>query len=108
LSQPDEHPTAEHRSSNPRLILFVAGDERNSRIAKDNLARICREMPDIRCEVRIVDVLQDFETAQKYNILLTPSLLVIDSPPPTMIVGNLNDMEEVWKALQSGKPKNIT
>jgi len=26
-----------------RLVLFVAGDERNSRIARENLERICRE-----------------------------------------------------------------
>jgi circadian clock protein KaiB len=83
-----------------RFILFVAGDERNSRIAKNNLARICKDILVGRCEVELVDVMQDFAAALKYNILLTPSLLVVAPPPQVMIVGNLDDMEEVSAALQ--------
>jgi hypothetical protein len=79
-------------------MLFVAGEEHNSRTAKNNLARICRAIGD-RCEVQLVDVMQDFESALKYNILLTPSLLVVEPPPQVVIVGNLNDPAEVRAAL---------
>jgi len=46
-----------------RFILFVAGDEPNSRAARGNLAELCNEDLHGRCEVAIVDVLQDFAAA---------------------------------------------
>lgn len=100
--------TPEQKSSKFRLILFVAGEEQNSRIAKENLSRICRDMLGGRCEVQLVDVLQDFDTALNYNILLTPSLLVIEPPPQILIVGNLNDMAEVRATLQVDNRKKLT
>lgn len=102
MTQPQTPATARPQPPKFRLILFVAGDEHNSRIAKENLALICRDILDSRCEAQIVDVLQDFAAAVKYNILLTPSLLVVEPPPELLIIGNLNDLEEVRAALQAG------
>jgi len=103
MNQPQKPETAEGQPPKFRFILFVAGDERNSRVAKENLARVCRDIPDDRCEVQVVDVLQDFDFALKHNILLTPSLLVVEPPPQVMIVGTLDEMAEVRAALQVGK-----
>ncbi len=107
MDQPQEPQSAKQHSPKSRLILFVAGDERNSRLAKENLARICRDMLAGRCEVQYVDVVEDFDTAQKFNILLTPTLLVVEPRPQVMIVGNLSDMEEVCAALRVGYRKEL-
>lgn len=101
MTQANQSENSEQPSAKLRLMLFVAGEEHNSRIAKDNLARICRGIED-RCKVQLVDVMQDFEAALKYNILLTPSLLVVEPSPQVVIVGNLNDPAEVQAALGIG------
>ncbi len=82
-----------------RLILFVAGDERNSRIARENLGRICTEDLDGRCQVQVMDVLEDFSLAAAHQILLTPALLVLEPEPETVVIGNLNDRQKVRTAL---------
>ena len=68
-----------------------------------NLARICRDSLDGRCEMQVVDVMEDFETALEYNILLTPALLVVEPPPQIVIVGDLGEREDVLAALQVGR-----
>jgi circadian clock protein KaiB len=83
-----------------RLVLFVAGDEKNSRLARKNLQRLCDTELGSDCEVQIVDVLEDFAAALEYDILLTPALLVLTPPPRTLIVGSLSDMTKVRRALE--------
>jgi circadian clock protein KaiB len=90
-----------------RLVLFVAGDERNSRIARENLERVCREDLQGHCEVRVVDILEDFEAAIQNNILLTPALQVIEPPIEELIIGNLSDAETVRSVLRIDKTKVI-
>lgn len=82
-----------------RLMLFVAGDEKNSRLARKNLQRLCDTELGSDCEVRIVDVLEDFALALEHNILLTPALLVLAPSPRALIIGNLSDMTKVRRAL---------
>jgi len=82
-----------------RMILFVAGDERNSRLARENLARLCESDLQGRCEVEIVDVLVNFAAAIEHQVLLTPCLLWVEPPPGAMIIGNLSDLKRVRSAL---------
>jgi circadian clock protein KaiB len=82
-----------------RIILFVAGDERNSRVARENLARLCAKDLQGRCDVEIVDVLENFAAALEHQVLLTPCLLWVEPPPGAMIIGNLSDLERVRSAL---------
>ena len=82
-----------------RMILFVAGDERNSRLARENLARLCESDLQGRCDVEIVDVLENFAAAMEHQVLLTPCLLWVEPPPGAMIIGNLSDLERVRSAL---------
>jgi len=82
-----------------RLVLFVAGDEPNSRIARANLEELCRCDIEGDCEVAEVDVLKDFETAAEHGILVTPTLLVVEPQPGTTIIGNLSNREKLRFAL---------
>ena len=81
-----------------RFILFVAGEEVNSTLARKNLARLCDELGN-NCFYRVVDVLEDFEAAVEHNILLTPSLLILEPKPGALIVGNLSDLNRLEQVL---------
>ena len=82
------------------MKLYVAGDEQNSLLAKDNLTRICDEYLKGRCQIEEVDVLTDFATALKDRIFVTPTLVLATPEPRATIVGNLGDKESVVSALR--------
>ncbi|MBL7062988.1 MAG: circadian clock KaiB family protein [Anaerolineae bacterium] len=82
------------------LRLFVAGDEPNSRRAKENLARLCESHLKDRYELEIVDVFQDYQAALDHNVLITPTLLLVIPAPPARIAGDLSDVGQVLSALR--------
>lgn len=83
-----------------QMRLFVAGDEPNSVIAKKNINKICSKLLNEQFKLDVIDVFQDFTTAIKENILVTPAL-VIDKPKKTKIFGNLRETDKVLAALES-------
>jgi circadian clock protein KaiB len=87
------------------LRLFVAGNERNSALARASLEKICADYLAGNCRIDIVDVLQDFEPALKEKILVTPALVVEQAGRRNVIFGNLSDVEKVLTVLgiESGK-----
>lgn len=82
------------------FILFVAGEEPNSNLAKKNLRRICQNDRLSDASVEFVDVLKDTSRALDNNILITPALLVVQPNPRFIIAGNLREKEVVLKALK--------
>ena len=84
------------------LWLFVAGDETNSRQARENLARLCERCLDAPCEITIYDVLEAFQPALDNRVLVTPTLIRVSPPPRVTILGNLSDTRKVVAALRHG------
>lgn len=82
------------------MLLFVAGDEPNSKQAKDNLKRICDTHLNGRHRNKIIDVLEDFQAALEHNVLVTPTLILVEPPPQVRIFGNLSDTKKVFDALR--------
>lgn len=82
-----------------RLTLFVAGNETNSRLAKVNLASLCDSRLPGRCEVEVVDVLEEFGRAVEESILVTPTLVVRHAGTSRTVIGNLSDREKLMTAL---------
>jgi circadian clock protein KaiB len=82
------------------LRLFVAGDEPNSRQARENVARLCEEQMKQRYELEIVDVFEDFQAALADGVLVTPTLILVAPPPRVTVLGNLSDTEKVLSALR--------
>jgi len=82
------------------LKLYVANDEPNSRLARENLRHICNEHLKGRCQIEEVDVLKDFGAALKYRIFITPALVLVAPEPRAVVVGNLVDREKVISALR--------
>ena len=95
-----EVPVDVREETHYRLILFVAGEEPNSRAARRNLAEICENELHGRCDVQVVDVLEDFTAAAEHNVLVTPTLLVVEPDPKLTIVGNLSNHAKVRSALR--------
>jgi len=85
-----------------QLRLFVAGDEPNSAIARASLDRIREEHLEQRCEIEIIDVLEDFQPALEENVLVTPALVIRKNDTRTVVFGNLTNTEKVLTALQIG------
>lgn len=73
--------------------LYIAGDAPNSRIAKDNLRRLCEQVQQHTVEVEVIDVLQTPEIALKNGIFVTPALQITEPAPGVLLFGNLNDSE---------------
>jgi hypothetical protein len=90
-----------------RLLLFVVGDEVNSRQARMNLGRIVRSHFPELLEIEEVDVLQNFQDAIKYKIFITPALVIQGRTASTTIYGNLGDEEKVLAALRGSVLTNV-
>ncbi len=82
-----------------RLRLFVAGDEPNSRMARQTLSRVCKERLKGSCEIIQVDVLQDYEAALRHGVVVVPTLIIEEPPPQRVIVGSLSDEARLLAAL---------
>jgi circadian clock protein KaiB len=81
-----------------RFSLFVAGNEPNSRQARENLDRLCTDYFPGNNTVKIIDVLEDPQYALEKNIFITPALLLEDPKPGVTIFGNLRDTEKILSA----------
>ncbi|MCR4407476.1 MAG: circadian clock KaiB family protein [Anaerolineae bacterium] len=88
-----DNPTCYH------LRLFVAGDEPNSRQAKETLNRLCEAYLKDHYTLEIVDVLEDYRAALENQILVAPTLIIAAPPPPITIIGSLSDTRRVLNAL---------
>ena len=82
------------------LKLYVAGDEQNSQVARENLKLVCDQYLNGRCQIDEVDVLTDFASALKDRVFVTPTLILLSPEPRTTVVGNLDNKEKVISALR--------
>lgn len=82
------------------LHLFVAGDERNSYLARTNLQRICDTHLQGRYHLEVVDILKDVEAAVQHHVLVTPMLVMVAPRPEVTIIGNLGNTQRVLEALR--------
>ncbi len=82
-----------------RIMLFVAGEERNSQAARANLSRICENHLATRADLEVVDVLLDHRKALHWKVLLTPATLFFVSDAPARITGTMDDPEKVLDLL---------
>jgi len=88
-----------------RLRLFVAGDEPHSLKARETLFRLCREHLKDRCEINVVDVLQDYRAALDCHVMAVPTLIIETPPPERVIVGSLSDEDKVLAVLGIARGK---
>lgn len=82
-----------------KVILFVAGDGANSIAATRNLALLQRSTECV-FDLEVVNVLQHYQRALQYDVLVTPCLVQLEPAPRVMVVGTLGDLARVRAALQ--------
>ena len=82
----------------PQLILFVVGNEPNSLRARQNMKHLYEKLDGL-VTYEVIDVLEDFQTALKYNILATPALVRVHPEPQLTILGNMSDTERILALL---------
>lgn len=82
-----------------RFRLFVAGDEPNSRKARETLYRLAGIYLKDRCDIIVVDVLKDYEAGLRHQVVAVPTLIIEAPLPGRVIVGSLRDEDRVLAAL---------
>ena len=82
------------------LTLYVTGTSPRTKIAIDNLNRICGQELDGRYELEIVDVLEHPQRAEDEKILATPTLIKQLPPPLRRVIGDLSDKDKVLLGLE--------
>jgi len=82
------------------LTLYVTGTSPRTKIAIDNLSRICAGELDGRYELEIVDVLENPQRAEDEKILATPTLIKQLPPPLRRVIGDLSDKDKVLLGLE--------
>ncbi len=83
-----------------RMILFIAEGEPNSLIAQENIKKICDAHSKYECHMQLINVLEDYLTAQEHNVLVTPCLVLLYPSPRVSIAGTLKDSTKVCAALR--------
>jgi len=84
------------------MRLFVTGNAPNSRLARENLARLQMRFPEYHFEVEIIDLGSQPELALTYGIFIAPTLQVLEPSPGGMLYGNLSDTRVLEQLLKTG------
>ena len=82
------------------LTLYVTGTSPRTKIAIENLNRICKQDLVGKYELEIVDVLENPQRAEDERILATPTLIKQLPPPLRRVIGDLSDKEKVLFGLE--------
>ena len=82
------------------LRLFVASGSPSSARAEKAVEEIGEVFLKGNYEIEIVDVRTDHEKALEANVLVTPTLIVVEPQPAVRIVGSLDDRDKVLSALR--------
>lgn len=81
------------------LRLYVAGQNPKSVTAYLNLKKICEEYLPRRCNIDVVDLLDNPQLSQKDQILAIPTVVRSHPLPIRKIIGDLSNKERVLTGL---------
>ncbi len=90
-----------------RLKLYVTGQTPRSRGAIRNLKRLIDDLIPDRCELDIIDVLENPQLAENDKILATPTLVKELPLPQRRIIGDLSDLDKVMMGLEIASYETI-
>lgn len=82
------------------LRLYIAGENQQSRLALNNLKRLCREhIGEGRYEIEVIDLMKNPQLAKADQILAIPTLVRKLPEPVKRVIGSLSDSERAMLAL---------
>ena len=104
----DEFERAVAESGNERYLLrlYIAGVTPKSRVAMDNVKRLCEEHLKGRYELDIVDMYQQPKLAKGEQIIAVPTLIKKLPVPLRKLIGDMSDEEKFLVGMDL-KPKKI-
>ena len=82
------------------LRLYVAGDAPNSARARANLRRLLNDVDPSCYELEIIDCLAEPLRTLDDGVLVTPTLVRVEPPPPQIVVGTLSALDRVADVLE--------
>ena len=82
------------------LRLYVAGDAPNSARARANLTRLLNDVDPSCYRLEVIDCLAEPMRTLHDGVLVTPTLMRVDPPPPQVVVGTLSALDRVADALE--------
>lgn len=77
------------------LRLFVSGMTPNSRLAIENIQKICLEHLEGRYQLEIIDIYQQPIIAEEGQIVAAPTLVKELPPPLRKFIGDLSQTERI-------------
>ena len=80
--------------------MYVTGNSPRTKIAIENLNRICSQELSGKDDLEIVDVLENPQRAEDERILATPTLIKQLPPPLRRVIGDLSDKDKVLLGLE--------
>jgi circadian clock protein KaiB len=83
-----------------QLRLIVAGGTPRSRRAIENLRIVCDRYMKGQVDLEIIDIHQQPEMAQKYQIVALPTLIKLLPLPVRRIIGDLSEQDRVIRGLE--------
>lgn len=93
-------PAAAASEESWQLRLYVAGQTPNSARAIVNLRKICEEHLQGRYELKVIDLYQQPELAQRAQIVAVPTLIRELPVPIRQIIGDMSNVERVLIGLE--------
>jgi circadian clock protein KaiB len=81
------------------LKLFVAGNGQRAQAICGKLQHSLMEMFPGEYQLQVVNVLEDPDLAQQYDVFATPTLLKDTPLPASRVIGKLEDTGSVLQAL---------
>jgi circadian clock protein KaiB len=82
-----------------RLCLVIAGNAERSTQAIGNLRRILAEHLETRFELEVIDLYQQPELAERYQVVAAPTLVRLLPLPVRRIIGDLSQQDRVLQGL---------
>ena len=82
-----------------KLRLYVTGQTPKSRLAFNNLKRICGVYLASKCQIEMIDLLKHPQLAKEEQILAIPTVIRKFPLPERKIIGDISDTERVLTGL---------
>lgn len=92
------------RKATWKFELYIAGDNRRSMLATENLQAICKDHLGGRCRVDVIDIKQHPELMAEKRICVTPTLIKKYPLPERMLVGDLSLTDRVLEGIDLHRP----
>ncbi len=82
-----------------RFEIYIAGDNRRSKLAMENLKAICKDYLGGRCYIDVIDIRGHPEKVGEKKIIAVPTLIRTYPKPERILVGDLSKIDKVLQSL---------